>query len=180
MPSHPIEREPVIQPQDQTIRLIPLTQGHVVIVDAIDYECLSQWPWHVRTNKAGQSYAVRHALASENGPRTILMHRVILNSPKGRKVDHVNRCETLDNRRSNLRIADNFQSAWNRGPRSNNRSGYKGVCSRGDKWLAQLRIKGRTVLRKEFTTKEAAALAYNDAAKHYHGKFACLNDVKQP
>jgi hypothetical protein len=98
-------------------RLIPLTKGQFAIVDAADYEWLSQyrwrafWDWHTksyyaRTYERGKNHETR---------RELRMHRLIVGLEIGDKrlPDHINH-ETLDNRRLNLRIATIEQSNQNR------------------------------------------------------------------
>lgn len=57
----------------------------------------------------------------------MLMHRLIMGNPKGMQVDHVNEEQTLDNRRSNLRVATHGQNQMNTGKHAHNTSGYKWV-----------------------------------------------------
>ncbi|MGD9109346.1 MAG: hypothetical protein PVG93_00265, partial [Phycisphaerales bacterium] len=73
-------------------RLIPLTQGYFAIVDADDYERLSQYKWHV--NKRGNTF---YACRNEKD-KTIFMHREILNASDGMECDHINH-NGLDNRK---------------------------------------------------------------------------------
>ena len=63
--------------------------------------------------------------------------------PKG-IIDHING-DSLDNRIVNLREADDFQSAWNKGKLATNKSGYKGVSlkKKSGKWVAQISYKGK-------------------------------------
>ena len=56
----------------------------------------------------------------------IMMHKFIMNAPKGMCVDHINH-NGLDNRRENLRICSYSQNAQNKRRRVDSRSGYKGV-----------------------------------------------------
>ena len=80
-------------------------------------------------------------------------------------------------RLSNLRIASNSQNGMNRGCSSNNKSGYKGASlhKHSGKWQAVIMSQGRTKHLGYFPTAEAAALAYDKAAKGLHGEFAKLN-----
>ncbi len=111
----------------------------------------------------------------------VYLHRLLLKPPDGYFVDHIN-MDRLDNRRCNLRVATKAQNSYNRPARTDNTSGYKGVWLRCDAktkaWIAEIRVNGKKVHIGTYSTKEAAALAYNDAAKKYHGVFARLNDVK--
>jgi hypothetical protein len=66
-----VEREPVVQPLDESIKLIPLTKGQFALVDAADYDWLMQWPWNAYWHPRTKSYYARRA----HGP---LMHRFIL------------------------------------------------------------------------------------------------------
>ena len=56
-------------------------------------------------------------------------------------------------------------------------SGFKGVSydRRRDKWMAQLRFKGVTYLKKRFSTAGDAARAYDATAKKVFGDTAVLN-----
>jgi hypothetical protein len=81
------------------------------------------------------------------------------NYPKG-QIDHVNR-RGWDNRISNLREADNNLQQRNRGRRSDNSSGYKGVYldKRRGTWTAMLTVNTKKVYVGCFHTKEEAAEA---------------------
>lgn len=93
------------------MKKIPLTQGHFAIVDDADYEWLNQWKW--RAKKAAYlSYAAR-SVRVNGKTETVYMHRLIMDCPKGKEVDHANRV-TFDNRRDNLRICERSENQKNR------------------------------------------------------------------
>ena len=156
-------------------KLIPLTQGKFAIVDAEDFDQLSQYKWQAKKDKT-TFYAVR----SEKGT-TIKMHRQILNAPKGLCCDHKNH-NGLDNRRSNLRLCTNAQNQYNQRPRNSGSSRYKGVCrQRGRKrWQAEIGFEGRLIHIGCYDYEIDAAIAYDDMAVELFGEFACLNFDYRP
>ena len=160
---------------DDNTKTIPLTQGHVAIVDADDYDDLSQYKWHVNKN-SNTFYAQR----KQNG-KTIKMHRQILNAPDGLLCDHKNH-NGLDNRRSNLRLCTHAQNQQNRRPLTGCSSKYKGVCWNRDKkkWQADITVKGWHIFIGYFDYEADAAIAYDDRAIEYFGEFAWLNCQYRP
>jgi len=103
--------------------------------------------------------------------KLVRMHRIIAGANhKDEIVDHING-NTLDNRRSNLRICSNAENGRNRGKNSNNSSGFKGVFLKRDKWAAQIKHNGKSIHLGTFKTPEEAHLAYQRAANKLHGRF---------
>lgn len=156
----------------QGVREIQLTQGYKAIIDEGDYDMISLYSWHV-ADVHGNLYAARTIAGQKQ-----YMHRLIAGNGTG-KVDHRNG-DGLDNRRANLRSATDSQQQANRGKqKGNHTSQYKGVCfrTRNGKWLASIKVKGKSLHLGYFPTEEAAALAYNEAAAIYFGEFARLNEV---
>jgi hypothetical protein len=104
-------------------------------------------------------------------------HRVIWAIVTGEwpkdEIDHRNRNRS-DNRWKNLREATRSENMQNAGVRSDNKSGYKGVCWDRNKmkWLAQITIGGDSRFLGLFETKELAADAYREASKAHFGEFA--------
>jgi hypothetical protein len=91
-----------------------------------------------------------------------LLHRVILNAPKDKVVDHINH-NTYDNRRKNLRIVSRQQNAQNRrGAQKNNKStGIRGVSfyKRDKKYEAYYFINGKKIHLGMFNNMEDAERA---------------------
>lgn len=149
------------------IKFIELTRGQFAIVDADDFERLSQWKWHL-TN----GYAAR----SVYGPprQEILMHRFL--APRSKYVDHINR-DKLDCRKENLRECTNSQNLHNRPKQKNNKSGYKGVYwfKPHQLWRAKIQVNGAQIHLGYFKNKKEAAEVYDSAAKKHHGDFARTN-----
>jgi len=89
------------------------------------------------------------------------------------QIDHID-CDKGNNRFANLRLATNSQNQQNRGVRSDNTSGHKGVCwhRRDRKWSARIRHNGKTMHLGYFDTIEQASAAYASASLKYHGGFA--------
>lgn len=155
------------------VNSIPLTQGKSAIVDADDYEYLSQFNWHY--TKTG--YAARKI--KKNGAFTSLkMHRDIMNPSPDRHLDHINR-EKLDNRKSNLRFCTDAENNLNKAPRKGCASKYKGVwwSKERKKWVAEIKRGEKRIRLGRFICEKAAALAYNKAASDLHGEYAYLNEV---
>jgi hypothetical protein len=86
------------------------------------------------------------------------------------QIDHIDRNRS-NNRLNNLREATKRQNQWNIGPRSRNKSGYKGVSKRGNKWRARININGYDKWLGIFPTEKEAYTAYCSAAKQLHGEF---------
>ena len=164
-------------------RLIPLTQGQFAKVDAEDFDWLMQWKWNASwDSRLHNFYACRNG--KRIGPRSldkrepqIRMHRVVLRVVVDCRfpVDHINH-DTLDNRKSNLRLAGVDQNQMNARRRRDNTSGFKGVSwvERDNAWVARISCKGKRIPLGYYKTPEDAYAAYCEAAKIYHGEFACL------
>ena len=153
-------------------RLIPLTRGIYAIVNESDYEWLMQWKWMAVWFKHANAY---YAVREENN-KAIEMHRLLLGAgAEGKNGDHRNG-NSLDNRRNNLRPADDFESMRNRGRFKNNTSGYKGVCwHKGTgKWVVRITYNLKRISLGYFDAPEEAYKAYCEAAVRLHGEFARL------
>lgn len=162
------------------MQFIPLfKQGAVVdyaIVDDEDFELLDEFKWH--RSASGYAYTAIRIGKMRVQP---LMHRIILNAPNGVDTDHIEH-DTLDNRKSNLRIATRSQNKQNGFGWAN--KAFKGVSwyKRYRKWAARIGLPGTSGKNKflgYFEDATEAALAYNAAAREMFGEFACLNQVLQ-
>lgn len=88
-------------------------------------------------------------------------------------IDHRNR-ERADNSWTNLRAATRSDNARNASLRKDSTSRRKGVTwlKSRDRWAAVIRVHGKQRCLGLFRDKEAAAIAYRDAAKLHFGEFA--------
>lgn len=152
---------------------IPLTRGLFATVDQSDYEELSHYQWLAIECRPLRFYAGR----KRPGGGLIYMHRQIMQPEPHTPVDHQNR-NTLDNRRSNLRLSSRSSNAAN-AVSSRGRSRFKGVSLDPRKktrlWYARITVHGVTKHLGSFETEVEAAKAYDSAALRLFGEFARLN-----
>ena len=118
---------------------------------------LEKYVWRVQHTQ-GLSYVFRDVWSGGNRTR-IYLHRQLTKAQKGQIVDHING-NGLDNRMDNLRICTHSQNSYNKKTPSTNKTGFKGVCKRGDKWRATIRKDGRYIELGLFQTPVEAHKAY--------------------
>ena len=158
-----------------TFRRIYLDEGQWTIVDSGDYYALKRFKWIIH-GTGNNIYAVRNKIIGPNKTKMVYMQREIMNPPAGIVIDHRN-CESLDNRRSNLRPATRAENALNRRKKKNGTAQYRGVwlVKKCGKWAGQVEYKGKRIWLGYFDSEIEAAKAYDEAAKKLHGEFARLN-----
>ncbi len=149
---------------------IPLTQGMQALVDDDDYAAVAPFRWYAMF-RCGLWCAVRSGPRPKRTP--IYMHREIISPPYGLVIDHING-DSLDNRRSNLRVCTNAENGRNRKIASNNTSGHSGISwNKGKgKWECYIRIDGRQRNIGCFDDLADATCARAEAEVKYYGEFA--------
>ena len=155
------------------MKKVKLPNNKYALVDDEDFEALNKYSWRFMGR-----YVVRHQLVGEytdlKDRKIVMMHRAIMNPPKELLVDHINH-NTLDNRKSNLRLATPQQNSFNRrGSIKSMYSAYKGVSYHKNikRWTASIKISGKKINLGTFPTEIAAAKAYKEIAKIMQGEFA--------
>lgn len=86
------------------------------------------------------------------------------------EIDHTNG-DKVDNRLTNLRDATSTSNKENlRGARSNNRSGFLGVCwvAKNKKFQASIQVGGKAIHIGLYTTAEEAYQAYLETKRQLH------------
>lgn len=149
------------------------SKGYVVQVDECDFEIFSKFKWTSMVH-VGKTQTRVYIYRRING-KCMMLHRLIMNAPDGVDVDHINN-DTLDNRRSNLRLATRSQNLANN-RRAIGRSGYRGVHidKRNGSVTAQIYQNSKPNYLGRFKDILQAALAYDQAAFLRFGEFAKLN-----
>lgn len=153
-----------------------LSGGQKAKVDRVDLSRLSRWRWHYahgyarRNCYSAAKYSQRRQSRGWDG--WVYLHHAVLRVK--RAVDHRN-SDGLDNRKINLRFASQTLNNANQRLRSNNTSGYKGVTRKRKRWAASVKVRGRAVYLGSFDSPEAAACAYDVAARKHFGEFARPN-----
>mgnify|MGYP001586641577 CR=1 FL=1 len=155
-----------------------MAQPKYTLVDPEDYERLSKYEWEARRTRGSPFYVARQEVnPSTKKYKLIFMHREIIEIGDGLVTDHINN-NTVDNRKANLRPATQAQNNCNRRKFAGfNKSKYKGVYwkEKINKWVAQIGVNKKIIHLGCFKKPKAAARAYDEAAKKYHGQFASLN-----
>lgn len=158
------------------MRKIALSKNKIALIDDEDYPLISKYNWFVL--KVGNRYYAQTTKYHNKKNKHIYMHRLIMGSPKGMDIDHINH-NTLDNRRPNLRICTRSQNHFNR-LKYPSASKYKGVSrikSTGQ-WRARIKINRKEIHLGSFWDERDAAKVYDQAAQKYFGKYALLNFPK--
>lgn len=144
------------------------------LIDDKDYDIVKGHKWRILRKNNNIRYVV-----DMNG--RIYLHRLICNAPKGMAVDHIN-YDTMDNRRSNIRICTIKNNIVNARPsRRKKTSNYKGVyfAKRKQKYMARITQDYKRISLGYYDCEKQAAMIYNWHALRNWGGYAYLNDTRE-
>jgi len=147
------------------------------LIDDEDYELVHRYRWGVRTHRRKEGC---WAYPFAYDPKTLdghYLHRLVMRATKGQVVDHING-NPFDSRKQNLRLCTTAENSRNRPKyKAETTNNYKGVfkTKSGKKYMALLRINREHFKFGPFENEVFAALVYDMAALHYHGRFANTN-----
>ena len=168
---------PFPSPDEPGVMLVPLTRGLYAKIDADDYAIIAPYRWFAENVNPRNESPLTYARTNRSGGKKMYLHRLLMGAQKGVQIDHVRIEDTLDCRRSNLRVASHGQNMQNRSSIVGSSSRFKGVhwLKSAGKWRATITAQGRRRNLGRFTDEIEAAKAYDAAARELHGDFARLN-----
>lgn len=154
---------------------VGLGHGLEAMVDLHDLDRISHLKWCAALRDK-TAYAVTNLPLRIAGKKgfTMLLHHWLMGRGVGPVlIDHADG-NGLNNRLANLRFTNKSGNGANRGAPSNNTSGCKGVHfdTRKQQWVAQIQNMGKTFFLGRYSSKEAAACVYQNAASSIFGEFA--------
>lgn len=82
-----------------------------VLIDEADKDLVLQYKWRLKPDR--KNFYIQAHVKINGKYTTISLHRLLMGFPIGMQVDHINR-NTLDNRRTNLRICNHGENVRNR------------------------------------------------------------------
>lgn len=139
------------------------------VFDPEDYDKLKDYSWH----NNGHGYAVSRESETQ---KQIFAHRIITDCPDELVVDHINH-DTLDNRKSNLRVCTHSENMRNMKKPVRNTSGVKGVYfdKSANRWRAEIKVNGKKTYIGVFEKLDDAKIAREKAEIEYFGEFANIS-----
>jgi hypothetical protein len=150
-----------------------LTKAYSTLISIEDYPRVKMHIWSVTVVRQ-VPYATRGAIRPDGKQRVEYLHRFLLQPHSGQKVDHVSG-DTLDNRRTNIRIASHAQNMANKKRSRNNTSGATGVTpsrTSPGKYVAQIACQGKIHYLGMYSTIDEASHIREAAASLLNGPFA--------
>lgn len=156
-----------------------LESGHKVKIDSEDLERVSQFKWRVTEGTQGRLRVVT-SIRSEKGSRTMTLGKFLMDPPPGKQVYPRRFNDGLDYRKDNLivcTLAERQRLLPKK--RKATSSPYRGVSysATAKKWRAGIEVEGKSINLGLYDSEDAAAIAYNEAARKYFGPMAYQNPV---
>ena len=148
----------------------------VAYFDKEDESTVSRHTWCVSRKK---SISNKFYAATSINNKIVYMHHMIFGKigvSTNNHIDHIDG-NSLNNRRSNLRLITVSQNIANSGVRKNNSTGYKGVTKKRNKYSVKIKVNRVVINGGVFDTKKDAAIKYNELAVKYFGHYAWLNKI---
>ena len=162
---------------------IRTSSGYEILVDDADLPVVLNFNWRVEVvGRITKRARVFTSIGGSKRRQKIYLSRLLLCEPVD-QVDHVSG-DTLDNRRSNLRVCTPRQNSQNQVVTARGTSRFKGVHLRKSRhgrvrlyhpWGATIRVDGKKLKIGSFRDEVDAARAYDRSARKHFGEFARLN-----
>ncbi|WP_297991962.1 HNH endonuclease [uncultured Clostridium sp.] len=146
----------------------------IVKIDNDDLEKCSKLTWHYAKNKDSKYIQTRVK------GKMIKLHRYIMNIDNSNLlVDHISR-DTLDNRKSNLRICTYQQNSFNKSIRIDNTSGITGISFHNinKKWRAKIKYNNLTIHLGYFEDINEALINRRVAEEILFGEYSPNEELK--
>lgn len=143
-------------------------KGEEFYFDLEDYDKIKDFCWYIDSN-------AKYVKSNKPGGGVVYLHRIIMNAPENKDVDHIRGRNTRnDNRKNNLRICDHFRNCENRDKQSNNTSGVKGVTwnSHLCKWETRITINNQTIKLGYYKDLNIAKRIREQAEEEYFGQYS--------
>ena len=136
--------------------------------DKEDFEKIKDFCWSENIHK--KSGYIKLVARNTKTGKIVSFHQIVF----GKNVDHINR-NTLDNRKSNLRFANQSQQNYNKGIRKTSTTGITGVFidnRYNKKYGTRIRCNGKIYYGKYCNTLEEAKQERLQLEKRFCGEFS--------